>query len=71
MPAAVADHGVGKGWRRGMVMSHTGEIATLAAQEERDARPLRRHFATYEGVVAIDIGGTVGVISNRAGFDIT
>jgi hypothetical protein len=53
-----------------MAMSHTGQIATLAAQEERDARPLRRHFAIYAGVEPIDIGGTVGVIWNRAGFGI-
>jgi hypothetical protein len=32
MAAAVADHGVGKGWRRGMAMSHAGEIAILATR---------------------------------------
>jgi hypothetical protein len=35
MPAAVADHGVGKGWRRGMAMSLAGEIAIPCNEENR------------------------------------
>ncbi|HEV2097597.1 MAG TPA: hypothetical protein VGR45_01585 [Stellaceae bacterium] len=35
MPTAVADHGVGKRWRKGMAMSLTGEIAIPCNEENR------------------------------------
>jgi hypothetical protein len=35
MSAAVADHGVGKGWRGGMAMSRAGEIAIPCNEENR------------------------------------
>jgi len=47
MSAAIADHGGGKGWRRGMAISQTGEIATpshrrSAGQFESDVGAARR-----------------------------
>jgi hypothetical protein len=39
-PAAVADHGGGKDWRRGMAMWQQGEIATRRRQSDRSLKLL-------------------------------
>jgi hypothetical protein len=56
-----------------MAMSQAGEIATPRWEESRIRDPSAAgcfRIVICDGVEAIDIGGTAGIISNRAGLGI-